>query len=52
MQIKTEAMKNLKREKAHGDRDHWRKYNKVKTLVRKRGRLLKKNHYHKLYRYA
>tara|TARA_R100000030_G_C3252924_1_gene123451 strand:- start:1043 stop:1186 length:144 start_codon:yes stop_codon:yes gene_type:complete len=35
MQIKVEAMKNVKTPKADGKRDHWRHVNKAKTLRRK-----------------
>jgi hypothetical protein len=35
MQIKIEAMKNIKTTKADGKRDHWRHVNKAKTLKRK-----------------
>ncbi len=38
MQIKIEAMKNLRTPKADGKRDHWRKHNKFKTLRIKQAR--------------
>lgn len=41
MQIKLEAMKNLKAEKSDGKRDHWRKHNKSKTVRRKAARFAK-----------
>ena len=41
MQIKLEKMKSLKASKANGQRDGWRKINKQKTLIRKRGRKAK-----------
>ena len=41
MQIKLEAMKNLKVEKPDGKRDHWRKHNKAKTVRRKAARFAK-----------
>ena len=42
MQIKLEAMKNLKTPKADGKRDHWRSHNKVKTTQRKAARFAKR----------
>lgn len=41
MQIKVEAMKNIKTPKAESKRDHWRKHNKGKTMRRKAGRFAK-----------
>lgn len=41
MQIKLEAMKNIKTPKPDGQRDHWRKHNKGKTMRRKAGRFAK-----------
>ena len=41
MQIKIEAMKNMKTTKADGKRDHWRKHNKSKTVRRKAARFAK-----------
>ena len=42
MQIKIEAMKNLKTPKADGKRDHWRRHNKMKTTQRKAARFAKR----------
>ena len=42
MQIKLEAMKNLKTRKADGKRDHWRRHNKAKTMRLKQARLQKR----------
>lgn len=42
MQVKVEAMKNLKVEKPDGKRDHWRKHNKAKTMRLKQARLQKR----------
>jgi|TARA_B100001939_G_scaffold236339_1_gene203840 hypothetical protein len=42
MQIKVEAMKNLRTPKADGKRDHWRKHNKLKTLRIKQARQQKR----------
>ena len=42
MQIKIEAMKNIKTPKADGKRDHWRHVNKAKTLKRKAQRINKR----------
>ena len=42
MQIKLEAMKNLKTQKADSKRDHWRKHNKAKTMRLKQARLQKR----------
>ena len=46
MQIKIEAMKNLKTPKADGKRDHWRHVNKVKTTQRKSARYSKRLAFH------
>jgi len=42
LQIKLEAMKNMKTPKADGKRDHWRRHNKVKTTQRKAARFAKR----------
>ena len=42
MQIKIEAMKNMKTPKADGKRDHWRRHNKAKTTQRKAARFAKR----------
>ena len=42
MQIKIEAMKNMKTPKADGKRDHWRRHNKMKTTQRKAARFAKR----------
>jgi len=42
MQIKIEAMKNLKTPKAESKRDHWRHVNKSKTTKRKAARFAKR----------
>tara|TARA_R100001510_G_C7575228_1_gene150210 strand:+ start:477 stop:617 length:141 start_codon:yes stop_codon:yes gene_type:complete len=42
MQIKVEAMKNLRTPKADGKRDYWRKHNKLKTLRIKQARQQKR----------
>ena len=42
MQIKLEAMKNMKTPKADGKRDHWRRHNKSKTTQRKAARFAKR----------
>ena len=42
MQIKIEAMKNLKTLKEDGKRNYWRKHNKFKTVQRKKERFAKR----------
>lgn len=42
MQIKVEAMKNIKTPKAESKRDHWRKHNKAKTVRRKAAQFAKR----------